>query len=121
MTVYEVSVPFVSLKYEEDPSTSRTTQLPSHFGLPAMNVAMESPGIYRAVLHVEASNATLVKEIAVDRVEEFLALQAAWNDGFRVRLRGVKATPSRDESVSAVERIEGERTIRVQVADSVSV
>lgn len=99
MTIYNVVVPFESLLYEDEPSSSRKTQLPGNFDLPAMNVVMEEEGSYRAELQVEASSGTEAKEIAVGRVEEFLALQAAWNDGFRVRLRGVRATQLHDGSV----------------------
>jgi hypothetical protein len=89
MAVYDVVVPFEPLLYEDDPSTSRTTQLPSNFNLPAMNVVEETDGTYKAeLLQVEATGSNAVKDIAVERVEEFLALQAAWNDGFRVRVRG---------------------------------
>ncbi len=119
MTVFDVVVPFEPLLYEEDPSYSRTTQLPDNFDLPAMNVAADAEGTYKAKLQVEASSSALAKDIAVARVEEFLALQAAWNDGFRVRLRGVRATQLHDESTVSVER-EG-RTIRVTATDSVEV
>ncbi len=121
MTAYRVEVPFESLLYEDDPSTSRTTELPSGFDLPAMNVVSEAGGTYRAELHVEAANGTSAKDVAVDRVEEFLALQAARNDGFRVRLRGVRATPLSEGSNVSVERIEEERTICVTVSEPVQV
>lgn len=121
MTAYRVEVPFEPLLYEDDPSTSRTTELPSGFDLPAMNVVSEADGIYKAELHVEAADGTAAKGIAVDRVEEFLALQAAWNDGFRVRLRGVRATPLSDGSNVSSERIEEEGMLRVTVSDTVQV
>lgn len=118
MRVYDVVVPFEPLLYEEDPSYSRTTRLPDNFDLPAMSVAVDAEGTYKAKLHMEASSGTLAKEIAVARVEEFLALQAAWNDGFRVRLRGARATQLHDESAASVER-EKEGVIRVTVTESV--
>ncbi len=120
MTVYDVVVPFEPLLYEEDPSYSRTTRLPDNFDLPAMNVAVDEEGTYRAKLQVEASSGALAKEIAVACVEEFLALQAAWNDGFHVRLRGVRATQLHDESAVAVER-KKEGVIRVTVTESVRI
>lgn len=122
MTAYRVEVAFEPLLYEDNPSTSRTTELPSSFDLLAMNVVSEADGTYKAELHVEAADGTSAKDIAVDRVEEFLALQATWNDGFRVRLRGVRATtPLSDGSNVSVERIEEEGMIRVTVSDTVQV
>lgn len=114
MTVYDVMVPFESLLFEEYTSSSSTAKLPGNFDLPAMSVAIDAEGTYKAKLHVEASSGTLAKKIAVDRVEEFLALQAAWNDGFRVRLRGVRATQLHEESAASVEQTE-EGVIRVTV------
>lgn len=119
MTAYRVEVPFEPLLYEDDPSTSRMTRLPSDFDLPKMNVVAEGDGNYTTELHVEATNGTVAKDIAVDHVEEFLALQAAWNDGFRVRLRGVRATPLSDGSNVSVERIEEEGMVRVTANDIV--
>jgi hypothetical protein len=116
--VYDVVVPFEPLLYEEDPSYSRTTRLPDNFDLSAMSVAVDAEGSYRAKLQVEATSGTLAMEIAVARVEEFLALQAAWNDGFRVRLRGIRATQLHDEMAASVER-EKEGAIRVTVTGSV--
>jgi hypothetical protein len=121
MAVYDVAVPFEPLLYEDDSSTSRTTQLPSTFNLPAMNAVEGTDGSYKAELQVEATGSNAAKDIAIERVEEFLALQAAWNDGFRVRVRGVRATPLPDGSDASVERIEEGRVIRVTLTDSVTV
>ncbi len=77
-----------------------------------MNVTVDEEGTYKAKLRVEASSNALAKESAVARVEEFLALQAARNDGFRVRLRAVRATRLHDESAVSVER-DKERTTHI--------
>jgi hypothetical protein len=121
MGVYDVVVPFEPLLYEDDPSTSRTTQLPSNFNLPAMNIVEETDGTYMAELQVEATDSNAAKDIAVERVEEFLALQAAWNDGFRVRVRGVRATPFPNGSDASVEQIRDGGVIRVTITDRVQV
>jgi hypothetical protein len=111
VAIYDVLVPFESLLYEEDPSSSTTARLPGNFDLPAMSVEVEEGGTYRAELHVEASSATVAKKIAVGRVEEFLVLQVAWNDGFRVHLRGVRATRLQDGLEAVMDSTRARRSL----------
>jgi hypothetical protein len=97
MPAYIVFVPFEPLTYAALSSTA-TTQLPHTFNLVGINVSEDPTSGYTAVLQMEAASIREAKAMAVRQIEEFLALVAISNDGFRVQLSRVRADRIADDA-----------------------